>query len=848
MIAQRAAVRLSRLGPRYDKETLQSAYRRLERFSPSQGWVTFGLLLLMLMIVGDSLLKARWVETPGLTLVLALGALTGLVLGKTKAHWALLHIGGLALGAVVVVWQVSSLVEGPSRVDRTRALWDRVTTWYDAVVSGGISTDLLPFSIAILTLGWILGYLGAWFIFRRNNVWVSVVLGGVAILTNLSFLPSSYAIRFFAFTFVAMLLVARMSTLQTHDVWRRLRIGFSPLTSWLTLHSTAWFSLLVVILAAVLPLKTATPGPAVDTWNFGRAPIEYLEDEFARLFAGIPSRKNLPGRFFGTTLPFLGRISFDGETVLQASTEYPSYWLSQTYSEYTKKGWISGETRSLQVGPDTLQPPRGDSLRRESTEQTVSLNFGTSDLLVGGSLDWISEEAVVEVLKPKEFEIDLLDPARDVLLPGDVGQLADLLRESLSPPPDRFIESYVSRILPDDLVLISVTPDERADDRSTVETVTLARKEAITPEVISWRFADSQPAGGSYSMVSFVSSVTDGELRRASTEYNRFITDHYLQLSFGLPQRVRDLAEELTKDAPTPVDKALAIRSYLRGPEFIYSEEIEVPPAEADGVDHFLFETKKGYSDYFASAMAVMLRTVGVPARIAAGYGPGDLSESGLRQVHDFDSHTWTQVYFPNYGWIDFEPTKRWAVHARQALAEPGSVVGAGGVQTENLLLGEDLANITDPFAEDFDVGEGSGRTRGGSGTDPTAFIFPAAIAVALAASLLLLVQLAWTLSLSRGSDEEKAYTKMSRFGLLAGIGRRTHQTPREYATAIGRAVPAAGPGALIIADTFSATRYGQGEADEQVAERLGEAWKSIRGGLLARALGRLSPTAWGRG
>ena len=73
----------------------------------------------------------------------------------------------------------------------------------------------------------------------------------------------------------------------------------------------------------------------------------------------------------------------------------------------------------------------------------------------------------------------------------------------------------------------------------------------------------------------------------------------------GCPRRVRDLAEQITSRANTPIDKALLVQDHLRGPAYEYSQDIDAPPPEADGVDHFLFETRIGYSDYFASAMAV---------------------------------------------------------------------------------------------------------------------------------------------------------------------------------------------------------------------------------------------------
>ena len=321
----------------------------------------FVFLSIALLIVGNSVTTADWVETPSLAAVLLWAALAGLLLSKVKAHAIWLHLAGLAIGFVVVVWQTASLIKDQSLVDQVLELWQRLQEWYGAAESGGISTDLLPFTLILVSASWLVGYTSSWFIFRRNNAWVAVVLCGVAILTNLSFLPNAFASRFFLFIFVAMLLIVRMSIVQKQEGWEAANVGYSQSTGWLTLHAAIWFGLAVVLLAALLPMRVVVAGAAVDIWRAGRTPIASLELEFGRLFGAIPSRKNVSGRFFGDTLPFLGRISFGGEPVLLADTDYPSYWLSQTYSEYTSRGWIAGPTTGIDVGPDTIQPPRSNS-------------------------------------------------------------------------------------------------------------------------------------------------------------------------------------------------------------------------------------------------------------------------------------------------------------------------------------------------------------------------------------------------------------------------------------------------------------------------------------------------------
>ena len=828
-----------------DSEGVRQARKLLDRWTPSQGWATFTLLLITLGVTAYPVVEADWTHTPGLLNVLVWATVAGLLLAKVRAPAPLLHLVGFSLGLVVVVWQGSALIENEPPADQVRILWDRLDAWYDAARSGGINTDLIPFSVGILASAWLLGYISSWFVFRSNNVWVAVVLCGSVTISNLSFLATRFESRFFLFVFFAMLLVVQMSVIQRRESWRKSGTTFNPLSGIHTVHAAVWFSLLVVLVSALLPLAVAGANPLTNIWKLSRAPVENMSDEFARMFAGLPSRKDFDGRFFGKTLPFLGKVSLGDDVVLWAKSEYPSYWLAQTYSEYTPKGWIAGDPRSVEVGPNALPPQLGDSLKREPVSQALRLGFGTSDLLAGGTLNKVNRDAVMEVLLPKRFKIDLLDPSEDSLLSDDLQAVARQLRERLNPPPESsLIESFISQMIPRDLVLVDVTPGSGARDRSVIEEVTLERKEPVTPDVASWQFEDAIREDQTYSMETLVSVATNAQLRTAGTRYSGFITDHYLQLPGSLPERVRRLGEELTRDAPTPLDKALAVQDYLRGPNLTYSQDIKRPPRTADGVDYFLFESTEGYSAYFASAMAVLLRAVGVPARLAAGYAPGQHNlESDIITVRDSDSHGWVQVFFPGYGWIDFEPTTAYAPPERGLRGGPEE--GFGSSTAGDIDLG-----ALDGLDQEEDLPPGPTEPSGDLAAEPSnlpAVLFRSLmIALGVLIALSLLLGLLWNKGLGRLSPVERAYAKMSRLGGLAGLGRGIHQTPAEYANALGKAMPSIEEPARQIASAYATGRYGREGPTDEAGRDSEQAWLRIRARLAARALGRLNPLAGG--
>ncbi|HDX9577047.1 TPA: transglutaminase domain-containing protein [Bacillus pseudomycoides] len=149
-------------------------------------------------------------------------------------------------------------------------------------------------------------------------------------------------------------------------------------------------------------------------------------------------------------------------------------------------------------------------------------------------------------------------------------------------------------------------------------------------------------------------------------ETSSYFMTKYTQLPESLPQRVKDLAINLTKDKENRYDKVLAIENYFADNSFVYETiDVIVPGKERDYVDQFLFDTQKGYCNNFSSSMIVLLRSIGIPARWVKGYTEGTLDNTftGLEgnnvyKIENNNAHSWVEVYFPKYGWIPFEPTK----------------------------------------------------------------------------------------------------------------------------------------------------------------------------------------------
>jgi len=160
-----------------------------------------------------------------------------------------------------------------------------------------------------------------------------------------------------------------------------------------------------------------------------------------------------------------------------------------------------------------------------------------------------------------------------------------------------------------------------------------------------------------YAVSSAVSVPSDQELRLDSpASSSDSIKQVYLQKPPKLDARISQLAHDITRNAPTPYDKARAIENYLKT-EFHYT--LDLKAAEPDPLADFLFQTREGHCEYFATAMAIMLRTIGIPARIVNGFQMGEYNElNDMYTVRESDAHSWVEAYFPrNDSWIEFDPT-----------------------------------------------------------------------------------------------------------------------------------------------------------------------------------------------
>lgn len=310
-----------------------------------------------------------------------------------------------------------------------------------------------------------------------------------------------------------------------------------------------------------------------------------------------------------------GGFEYDYSPMMTISTSHRSYWRGETKSFYSGNGWDDVEGNE-----------EGDAYSR---------------IVKGDPLPLQDERPLAETI--------------------EVSQIVTMIRKDTYP------------------VLFAAAPVTRVN--------WIGNEEAPLPKGLMWmpgawelRWLDwsMQKYPETYAVTSSIPVLDEEALRKAKVGWSDPSRNAlYVQLPDTVPARVRELADKVTAEATNDYDKARLLETYLRL-NFSYNnkpDESKPTGKTTDFVDQFLFELKEGYCDYFSTSMAVMARSIGLPARWVKGFAPGVLPASaygppadmleedlnptgaGTYTVRNSDAHSWVEIYFEGYGWIPFEAT-----------------------------------------------------------------------------------------------------------------------------------------------------------------------------------------------
>ncbi len=346
------------------------------------------------------------------------------------------------------------------------------------------------------------------------------------------------------------------------------------------------------------------------------------------------------------------------------------------------------------------------------------------------------------------------------------------------------ITQTVTSYLPNSTFLYAA-PEVVSTDKQMLVDATFDEQGQTLVTALRSRFILRQ--GDQYQVVSRVSTADATSLRAASTSYPQWVLDRYLQAPDDLTPQTLSLAAQLTAGKNNPYDKAIAVRDYLRT-NIKYNDQINAAPEGVEPIHYTLFDLKQAYCTYYASAMAMMLRTQGVPTRVVSGYALGDYTpEAKNYRVRAVNAHTWVEVYFPSYGWIHFEPTQTIPVVERLESSQATSgLTPAVPVPNANRPLSDD--ELSDVERANGLLGDlGNPQDQGLVGGVPW---WQAAIGATLLIAAAVALWVASRYNQAVEGDVGRSFWRLGEWARYLGLSWRPTQTPYEQADALVAVVP----------------------------------------------------------
>lgn len=864
--------------------------------------ISGGILLLVALSTANSIYIAGWVaDMPDLRITAAAALIVGAIGRVRRIPWPLGLLIGVLVGAVIIliqVLQLESLSGQPVFWDRFTDIYYRFEDWFRQAFSAGLTTDNLPFVVFTDAFVWLAAFIGGFAMARWRNPWPALILLGALLAVNVSYLSDrQWNLSYGFFLTGAMLLLMRSALLRRLDRWRA---EGTPYPDWLS-FSFVGVTMLAVIL--LLSLSYGLPRPDEsqalrDAWSTISEPFRGLNDDFRRLFSGIDSRRGAPVHSFDNFKVLQGDIDPGDGIVLRAAASEPGLLRGASYDNFTGRGWtqspvnvstidelnaISGE---LPDGVDEGQAvlPQSSYLERRPVAAQISVERSPGVLFSFGAPVLANKDTRAEVLAPTEFTVNFDQESAQRYADTDLAPVLAAISERLASEQELSL-SDVAAYIPPRYNLREVLSDAETETPSGVRL-------SVEPEendVLALRPTEERlRAGYTYQVTGTVSGASEVALRSAGAEYPIWVRERFLSLPDSLDagdmRRLLTLLEQVaalynierfSETAAAlgwnPYDIASAIEAYLStapavdangriitdddgNPRPIYplTTEIELPPANVDVVSWFLFENLDddglpigAYYDYHASAMALLLRIAGVPARIATGYVLNENNFDDRTQnfiVRGHDAYTWVEVWFPEFGWVDFDPTPGTSVdETLAAIAGGGARIAAQRLTQPSIDLrpGSDTT-----LGADFNLDELLTLLATVEQAELDAAQQPLSrwvwlgptIALSIIVGFVLLAALSWRLSLQGLGHVERAWTGASRLARWSGIQAAESVTPLEHAERIDAALGSEQV-AERLARSYGAVRYSRPDAETPPPEQIEPDWRALRGRLLRRLL-----------
>ncbi len=801
-----------------------------------------------------------------LALLSIMGLALGYILARLRPPDLAAHLLAITLGLIASAWLASDVMSSGGVRNRLGAVGAAAIEWYSAVLSGKRIADPSLFAVILGLTVFLVAYTSAWTLYRRGWLATALFLPGVIAFVTLGLDGTTDTLPLVILIAAGCVMAARYHVYRRSQAWARAGLTAPNRLPQRFLWAGVALALIAAILGWTMPISSREGLGQV--WAHVEEPWSQVQQQWDDLLAKMAGVSNLSGgsyASFGDEFRLGGALNLSDEPVMVyrpvSVSAGPTYLAGHRYDNYNGHGWSTrvddtftsvnddGQQFSAQMtfargqgvhlSPDVTTDreeitgdleairPKGDLLFTRDT-------FLSAGMQVNVQLSW-------RQLRDEPYP--LLD-ADFSQIPLDLRQIATALQGAIfdpmaqSPTPSALdplvaadigaqIEQLRGRFLD---VSWSVAPDGRAD------TMFVTGQVPVYDDVEAVFGNRPVTSGERYSIAGLASIASMDQLRGAPAAYPDWVTARYLQLPDTITQRTRDLAAQVMAGATNPFDAAYATQQFLRG-HITYNEKIAAPPRDRDVVDYVLFDSREGYCEYYGSAMAVMLRSQGIPARVVGGYYPAPWDDDRQGYLYrEKNAHLWVEVFFPGFGWIPFEPTS-----SQNPIPYGDAAMGDKPEPTPTPTPEPTPTPVPDASPVSGQTGQPVAPDR------PTPFLSQPGRALGWAAVVLAVLAAlgataaagVWQWRLRGLSPAGGLYARAMQAGKFWGVQPEPNQTPREYAERFGEAVPAASGPARIVADLYSQDIYAGRTPDAPALDRARAAWAQLRretlGGLLRR-------------